>query len=214
MRKIRVLIVDDHNIIREGLRFILNQQKKFSIEIEEASNRTSCLNLCDINTYDIVLMDINLGKESGIELTKELVKKYPKLPVIALTMHEDDFIVRQMLEAGAKGYLLKNTSGEEMNLALETVLSGEKYYSYKIALNIIREGKPSQLDEMQERKNRLSKREIQVIKLIVAELTNEEIAAKLNLSKRTVDGHRQNIIEKLNVRNTAGLVKFAIEANL
>ncbi len=217
MEKVTMLMVDDHDVVRHGLKFILENQDTFSVNITEASTKSECLELImskGKNAFDVVLMDVNLGKESGIELTKELLADNPKLKIIALTMHEDEYVIRQMLDAGVKGYLLKNTGGEELIRAIQTVVNGEKYYSNRVALTLLNERKEEPKDDTKELLSSLSAREVEILKLIVNEMTNEEIANKLYLSKRTVDGHRQKLIAKLGVRNTAGLVKFAMKSGV
>ena len=214
MQKLRILIVDDHSVVRKGLVFILENQDEFDFEIQEASNKTACFERLKKSDFDIILLDINLGKESGIDIAKEILIYNQDQKIIALTMHEDEFIIKQMMNAGAKGYLLKNTGGEELIWAIKSVMSGEIYYSNKVAITLLNERKEKAATKTDILKESLTKREIQVLKLIVDELTNEEISQELNLSKRTVDGHRQNLLSKLNVKNTVGLVKFAIEAKI
>lgn len=159
----------------------MEHQNPTSFKITEASTKSECLEIIlskGEDAFDVVLMDVNLGKESGIELTRELLEKNPKMCVIALTMHEDEFIIRQMLDAGAAGYLLKNTGGEELIRAIQTVINGEKYYSNRVALTLLNERSEEPRDNTEELLKSLSQREIQILKLIVNELTNEEIAKK------------------------------------
>ncbi|MCH2225402.1 MAG: response regulator transcription factor [Crocinitomicaceae bacterium] len=214
MDTIRILLVDDHDVVRQGLIFILQGEDSFFCDITEAASPAVCHEAFDQNEFDVVLMDVNLGSASGITLTKELLIKKPDLKVIALTTHDEEYIIRQMVSAGAVGYLLKNTGGEELTRAIRTVLNGEKYYSNRVALTLLQERSVKPEDNTATLAKSLSCREVEILQLIVSEMTNEEIAEKLFISKRTVDGHRQKLIGKLGVRNTAGLVKFAIKADL
>ena len=216
MNAVNMLMVDDHDVVRKGLKFILQNQDAIEFEITEAASRIDCLTTIEEakKPFDIILMDVNLGKESGIELTKELLEKNKSLKMIALTMHDDEFVIRQMLDAGVVGYLLKNTGGEELIRAIQTVMNNEKYFSNRVALTLLNERTEEPHDNTTELLSSLSPREKQILKMIVSEMTNEEIAEELFLSKRTVDGHRQKLITKLGVRNTAGLVKFAVKAGV
>lgn len=214
IEKVKLLIVDDHSVVRQGLKFILQNQDEYEFEITEASSRLACLKALDNNHFDIILLDIKIGTDDGIALTREILIGNADLNIIALTMHEDEYIIKQMMNAGANGYLLKNTGGEELLWAIKSVLSGEIYYSNKVAITLLQEDKPSPKNKTSTLKESLTAREKEILKYIVAEHTNEEIAKELSLSKRTIDGHRQNLIEKLGVRNTAGLVKFAIKAKI
>ena len=216
MNAVNMLMVDDHDVVRKGLKFILQNQDVIEFEITEAASRLDCITIIDETKkpFDIILMDVNLGKESGIELTRELLEKNKNLKIIALTMHDDEFVIRQMLDAGVVGYLLKNTGGEELIRAIQTVMNNEKYFSNRVALTLLNERTEEPQDNTTELLSTLSPREKQILKMIVSEMTNEEIAEELFLSKRTVDGHRQKLIAKLGVRNTAGLVKFAVKAGV
>lgn len=216
MNAVNMLMVDDHDVVRKGLKFILQNQDTIEFEITEAASRQECLTILEESRapFDIILMDVNLGKESGIELTRELLEKNKSLKIIALTMHDDEFVIRQMLDAGVVGYLLKNTGGEELIRAIQTVMNNEKYFSNRVALTLLNERTEEPHDNTSELLSTLSPRERQILKMIVSEMTNEEIAEELFLSKRTVDGHRQKLIAKLGVRNTAGLVKFAVKAGV
>lgn len=218
MAIVNMLMVDDHYVVRKGLISILENQDSMEFNIIEASSRKECIAILEDTKesilFDIILMDINLEKESGIELTQELILRNADFKIIALSMLDDEYVIRQMLDAGAVGYLLKNAGGDELIRAIQTVLKGEKYFSNQVALTLLHERAEEPRDQAAELLLSLSSRELEILKLIVDELTNEEIAGELFLSKRTVDGYRQKLIVKLEVRNTAGLVKFAVKAGL
>jgi DNA-binding NarL/FixJ family response regulator len=212
MERIKVLIADDHKIIRVGLRGILDKTNEVEV-VAESEDGTQVLEILKSIVTDVVLMDIDMGRTSGIETTRRVKEAFPDVHVLALTMHEEQDNIIQMLEAGASGYLLKNTGVEELLAALHAVAKGDSYFSntvsatlLKALTNIKASARPKHSKDIP-----LSDREIEVLKLIAGEYTNSEIAEKLFISTRTVDTHRRNILEKLQLKNTAGLVKYAIE---
>lgn len=221
MEKIKILIADDHKLVRTGIRYTLTsgENANFIERIDEVVNGKEAVERAKIFTYDIILMDINMPEMDGIKATAQLVKDNPEIRVIALSMHSDDYEIRSMIKAGAKGYLLKNTGSEVLANAIKTVMGGGKYYSNEVALKLMEpydgdlsESKNS--SSIDKRKVSLTRRELEVLRLIANEYTNEEIAKKFELSKRTIDSHRQNILSKLQVKNTAGLIKYAIRLGL
>lgn len=198
---IKLLIVDDHQMILEGIESLLENQSNVKI-VGTAKNAKLCEQFFVAQTADVVLMDINLPDLSGIELTALLLKKYPTLKIIALSTFTQGTYVRKMIENGAKGYLLKNASKFEILNAIDVVHSGQKYISpeaqeaFNYELNL------------QNKLPVITKREKEVLVLIVAGLTNSQIAEKLFISIDTVDSHRKNLYSKLNVNNTAMLIGF------
>lgn len=212
MDKIKVLIADDHKIIRVGLRGILEREADIEV-IGEAEDGNQVLDILTRTITEVVLMDIDMGRTSGIETTQKVKASYPDVHILALTMHEEQDHIIKMLEAGANGYLLKNTGREELLAAIHAVIKGDSYFSNTVSATLLKaltnlKGKPS----IKSNNNTpLSDREIEVLRLIAQEYSNGEIAEKLFISIRTVDTHRRNILEKLQVKNTAGLVKYAIE---
>lgn len=216
MRTINILLVDDHPMIRAGIKSLLEGEKNIET-VDEVSDGEDCMELSDIKKYQVIIMDIKMPKKSGIDTTKDLLKKYPNLNVLALSMHdEQDFIIK-MLQAGAKGYLLKNSPKEELLKAIESVSNGENYFSNDVSSIMLSKyihkefptAKKDYILDVQ-----LTKRETEIIKMIAEELTNGEIAEKLNISIRTVDTHRRNLLQKLDVKNTAGLVRYALQNGL
>ncbi len=203
----KVFIVDDHQMIIEGLKSLLQNE----VEIELVGSATSaerCLQFLSMSTCDIILMDINLPDTNGIELCKIITNKYPKIKIIALSTHNEGSYVRKMLEAGAQGYLLKNADKFEILKAIKTVVKGINY------LTIEAEKALKYENELQNKLPKLTKREKEVLTLIVDGLTNHQIAEKLFVSIDTIDSHRKNLHSKLNVNNTAMLIKFATDNNL
>ena len=223
MEKLKILIADDHKLVREGIKITLSQDNSlFEFErMDEASNGEEAVIKAELFDYDLILMDINMPIMDGIEATKKIKSdKTSENKIIALSMHSEEFQIKSMIKSGASGYILKNTESEELNRAIKTILNGNKYYSNEVALKLLGDFKGDDINPAISSSKpmvkiaELSNREIQVLRLIANEFTNVEIAKKLKLSRRTIDSHRYNIVNKLNVKNTAGLIKFAMNNNL
>ena len=216
MAVIRVIIADDHKIIRVGLRGLLEREKDIEVT-GEAESAEEVLNLMASKPTDVVLMDIDLGDTDGISATRKIKEVYPLIHVLGLTMHEEPDYIIKMLEAGASGYLLKNAGREELLSAIHAVAKGDSYFSQKVSATLL-QAITRQKDTPEQKKpavvTPLSDREIEVLRLIAQEYSNGEIAEKLFISIRTVDTHRRNLLEKLQVKNTVGLVKYAIEKGI
>jgi DNA-binding NarL/FixJ family response regulator len=218
MNTIRVVIADDHKIIRVGLRGMLEREPDIAIA-GEAENADDILAVLKNNEADVILMDIDLGESDGIKTTRKIKELYPFLQVLGLTMHEEPDYIIKMLEAGASGYLLKNAGREELLTAIRTVAKGDSYFSHKVSATLLQAITRQQEKQSPDEKkgladSPLSEREIEVLRLIAQEYSNGEIADKLFISIRTVDTHRRNLLEKLQVKNTVGLVKYAIEKGI
>jgi DNA-binding NarL/FixJ family response regulator len=200
----RVFIVDDHPMVIEGIRSMLLQLPEIEV-VGHAMNAASCLGYFIKNTADVVLLDINLPDQSGIDVCRALLIRNSNLKVIALTNFDQLTYLQSMKDAGARGYLLKNSSLDEIEKAIEAATSGKEYWL----------GKESVRESIHEHNQPLlTRREIEVLKLIAEGLTNAEIADKLFISTSTVDSHRKNLISKLQVKNTAALVRAALEGKL
>ena len=216
MDKIKILIADDHKMFRDGLKEILSKEKNI-IVVGEASEGKEVLKELDQKAVDLVLMDIDMGGFNGIETTKTIVSKKINTSILVLSIHSDSKYIISMLEAGAKGYILKNAGKEEMIAAINTVASGDSYFSRQVSSKITEQLHKKHSHKYYGMRNReipLTPREFEVLKLIAQEYSNPEIAEKLFISIRTVDTHRRNLLEKLGVKNTAGLVKYAIKKGL
>lgn len=214
MEKVKVFVVDDHPIFKKGL---LAQLKEFNfIEISEsAESGEEFLEKIGSNSTDIVFMDIKMPGISGIEATKIAIQKYPKLKVIALSMFGDEEYLQSMLDAGAKGFLLKNIEKGDLEKAIKAVMEGNNYFSDEL-LTILASKfvtKPKSEGVVNE-SIKFSQREEEVLKLICQGFTNQEIGNMLFISQRTVDGHRANLLSKVGAKNTVGLVTYAIKNKL
>ena len=198
---IKLLIIEDHPLVVEGLRNLIESHDNFSL-CGVAVNADEALLLLKNCVPDVILLDIMLPGMTGLELIDILRKNYPTARVLVISTYSQRYYVEAMLEKGAKGYLLKNAGNDEIIEAITSVYYDEVYLSREIALN--------------QRKNAgqqvsLSRREIEVLKLVANGLTNKEIAEKLFISPLTVDSHRKNLIAKLEARNTASLIKIALD---
>ena len=208
-KKIKLFIADDHQMFIDGIKSLLNETDWIEI-VGEANNGREVIEKMHIRMPDVLLLDIGMPELNGIETTFLLTENYPSIKIIALTMYDDHHRVSKMLKAGVKGYLLKNTSKNELLEAIEAVNKNEIYLSPQLEKFALVNNKP----EDQSLISKLTKREIEIIKLIVQSSTNKEIADKLFLSELTINTHRKNAMRKLELKNTASLVQFAIENNI
>lgn len=208
MDKINIYIVDDHLLFREGFRLILGNLDCIG-KITEFESGEQFLKIAEHLPKGIAFMDINMPGIDGIQSTGLLRKINTKISVIALTMHDDAIYYKQMINAGASGFILKSSCIEEVERAIKDVYNGGKYFSGVLIENILSEKKEHSILTTQ-----LTDRELEVLMLICKGLSNSQIAKNLNLSKRTIDKHRENILSKTNAGNTAGLVMFAIKEGI
>lgn len=216
MKTIRIAIADDHNLFREGIKALLDDNEQMNI-VGEASNGTEIIYLVENEEVDVVLMDINMPGMNGIEATRHISAHHPEVNVLALSMSIEDKHISEMLYAGARGYILKSTGKQELLTAIETLHSKNSYFSREVSERILRQLKEERYQPDRERTTNdspLTQREIEVLSLIAGEKSNHQIAKELNISIRTVDTHRRNLLQKLHVKNTAGLVKYAFQHKL
>ncbi len=213
MANIKVVLVDDHQIVRDGIKLMLEPQAGIDV-VGEAENGKEAIQLVKETAVDVVVMDINMPVMDGIAATKQIKEDYPDMKILALTMSNDDSHVRQMVQAGASGYIMKSAGRDELTKAIKEVMIGKHYFSNQATESILMDmvknkGKSSVPDDVH-----ITEREKEVLQLIVKEFTNQEIAEKLFISPRTVDAHRRNLLQKTGARNTAGLVTYAFQNNL
>jgi len=213
-KNISLVIADDHEIFRDGLALLLNKQENMTL-VGQASNGRELIQLVTDKKPDIVLTDIKMPYLDGIAACRLMLQQDPNLKIIALSMFEEEDLIVEMLEAGAKGYLLKNADKREIQEAILTVNEGNIFYckhtSNRLASLIVK----SKFDPQKRKSADLfTEREKQIIQLICRQHTAQEIGEQLFLSKRTVEGYRTRILEKMDVKNTAGVVVFALKHNL
>jgi DNA-binding NarL/FixJ family response regulator len=211
MKKINVLLVDDHKLIRDGLKSIIKTTKNINV-VDEFSNGTDAIKFLEkeAHTIDVILMDITMPGLSGIDTTEIIKKLHPKINVIALTMHAEEAYIIKMMKAGALGYVLKDSSQEVLIEAIKKVAENEKYYSKEVSMKLI----TLFLNDVIPNDPELSERELEIIKHIAKGSTNRTIAEEVDISDRTVETHRRNIMKKLNVKNTAELIGYSIKNGL
>lgn len=215
---IKILLVEDHMVVRNGIKLLLESQEGFEV-VGEASNGKEALDFLSSNPVpDIVLTDISMDEMDGIELLQLINKQYASIKVVILSMLNQINYVIEAFESGLAGYLVKNVGYHELLFGLNHVANGGRYVSEEIAmilLDQVRSGQSyAQIPGELQADFDISERELEVLKLIAEGYTNVEIADKIFLSKRTVEGHRQNLIDKAGVKNTAHLVKFAFERGI
>jgi DNA-binding NarL/FixJ family response regulator len=209
MKKIRIVLADDHSVVRQGFRRILEAQSDMEI-VGEASNGREALEQAALLTPDVVVMDVAMPELNGIEATRRMKEATPHSRVLALSMHKDSVYVREILRAGARGYLLKDAVDEDLIAAVRAVSRGEGYLSPGVADAVLTDYRQHVSDPI----DLLTTPEREVLQLIAEGKTNKEIATLLNLSVYTVDAHRGRIMEKLNLHSTGELVRFAIRKGL
>lgn len=202
--KAGIFIVDDHYMVVEGIRSLLVGEKNIEW-LGHAMNAASCLDFLQHNQPDVILMDVNLPDKSGTVLCKEVKQQYPSVLVLGLSTFNQHAVVRNMIDNGASGYLLKNATKEELLEAISTVLKGDQYFSMEVV---------DSLHESQSQQLLITRREKEVLQLISEGLTNAEIAEKLFISIPTVNTHRKSILEKFEVKNTATMIAKAIKTGL
>lgn len=209
----RVLIADDHKIFREGLRALLEKQRGIEV-VAEAKDGLEAVRFAQKLIPDVVIMDVAMPEKNGIEATRETLEVLPKIKVIALSMHSDRRFVLQMLKAGAVGYLLKDSAFEELAAAIQAVASGQTYLSPKITDVVIKEYLYSQARSEASVFTILTHREREVLQLLAEGKSTKEIAATLHLSVKTIETHRQQVMDKLDIHSVAELTKYAIREGL
>ena len=202
--KLRVLLVDDHALVRRGFRRMLEDEPSFQV-VGEASDGAEALKRAEELRPDVIVMDCALPQVNGIEATRLILKKLPDTSILMLSMHSEDTLVRQAMEAGARGYILKNAMDLDLVSAIKNVAEGKTVLDPQISRGGMLKG---------ERDTGLTQRELEILQHIVAGKSNKEIAAELNLSVNTVSVHRANIMDALGIHKTAELVVYAIRNGL
>lgn len=211
IKNIKILVVDDHLMFLEGIRSLLNGEKDIEI-IDIVSNGYKALEILKQKKVDVVITDLSMPDINGFELIKKIQKNYPGISTLVLSMHSEPMTISKLIKQNVNGYLLKNAEKNELLKAIRLLSNGENYFSEEI--------KQKYLESSFNRTNsneyvpELSRREKDVLKLILEEYTTKEIAEELHISQNTVESHRKNIFSKLNVKNIAGVVKYALENDL
>ena len=206
---IRILLADDHSLVRQGFSMILEAQADMQI-VGQAGNGREAVDLAAKLRPDVVVMDVAMPELNGIEATRRIIEASPRIRVLALSMHKDSVYVREVLRAGARGYLLKDSGDADLVAAVRAVAQGDGYLSPGVSDSVLSDYRRHVTDPL----DLLSSREREVLQMIAEGKTNKEIANSLNLSVYTVEAHRGRIMEKLNLHSTSELVRFALRSGL
>ena len=213
MKKIRVLLAEDHMVVREGLKTLLSLEEDIEV-VGEASDGLEAVRLTKELKVHVVVMDIGMPKLNGVDATRKILETAPECRIVGLSVHKDRRFVKGMLTAGAKGYLLKNCAGEELVEAIRQVAAGQVYLSSQVSGVVVEEYvRQIQGDEAASLLS-LTEREREVLRLLVLGKHSKQAAAALNLSPKTIESHRQHIMEKLDLHSIADLTRFAIREGL
>jgi DNA-binding NarL/FixJ family response regulator len=210
---IRVVLVDDHALVRQGFRRILEDDPELTV-VGEASNGTDAIALVKKTDPDVVVMDMAMPEMSGLHATMEMIKQRPGTKVLILSMYSDEQYVRNALDAGARGYILKSAIENDLTRAVKAVAAGEQYLAPELSSVLIRAIQTGSFEKSSDPYERLTQREKQVLQLIAHGKSNKEIAVMLDLSVNTVAVHRANLMSALGVHKTAELVLFAVKKGL
>jgi len=216
LKKIRLLIADDHAVVRQGLRALFRSAPDFFV-VGEASNGEGISRLVEELKADVVLIDISMPRVSGIEATHLIKERNPATRVLILTMYDNEEYLHQMVRAGANGYVLKNADKKELFAAVRAVAAGKRFFSPGVSDLMIDEFVKHSKESTGSPEAKvvpLTKREIEILRYIAQGLTNKRIAEKIYLSVRTVNTHRNNLMQKLGIHETAGLVRYAIQSGV
>ncbi len=212
MSKIRIFLVDDHQLVRDGIKALLMSAENLTI-LGEAASGKECFEKIAIDPPDILILDISLPDTSGIEITRRVTVEYPSTRVLILSMYTNEDFIFNSVKAGARGYLPKNTSREELLTAIQTIYQGEEFFADSISRIMLRSyvRKAKEDDSMPQRGPvPLTTREIEILKLFAEGFINKEISDKLDISIRTVETHKNHIMKKLELKSTVELIKYAI----
>jgi DNA-binding NarL/FixJ family response regulator len=210
---IRLLVADDHQVLKDGIKAMLKENDEIEI-MGEAGNGLEVLEILDKHPADVVLLDINMPVLDGIETCRKIKDLHPTIKVLALTMYDEGNLIAKMVKNGAMGYILKNTGKDKLIEAIKTIHEGRTYFSARVKDALITSMVTEKNTNSSSFMPSLTRREKEIIELIVNEYTTHEIADKLFISEKTVETHRKNLLQKLNARNTAGMVRIAIEKGL
>lgn len=210
---IRIILVDDHTMVRQALRVVLEQDRGMQV-VAEAGDGETAMQIVDELTPDVVVMDIGMPGQSGIETTRRMLAKHPEIKVLALSTYLDRRIVQQMLDVGASGYIVKSAAGGELKQGIRSVVQGRHYLCAEVAALVADSMRSPRSTSTRDIHRPLSRRELQVATLLAEGKTAPDIANELHISPSTVDVHRRNLMRKLELHNVVDLTKYAIRTGL
>ncbi|WAC40163.1 response regulator transcription factor [Pedobacter sp. SL55] len=208
---IKIILAEDHNIVRNGIKLLLEADEQIKV-LGEAINGLGVMKLLASNEVDIIIADINMPEMDGMQLLREVKAKYPKIKVVMLSMHDHEKYVMEAFKNGGDGYLLKNISAEELIFAIKFVCRGYRYLCAELTMSLMDTMLQSKkyLMTMSDNEIDFSLRELEILQLIAEGLTNLEMSEKLFLSKRTIEGHRQSLLDKTGSKNSAALIRYGV----
>jgi DNA-binding NarL/FixJ family response regulator len=213
MKKIKVLLAEDHTIVREGLRVLLALEKDIEI-LCEAENGRKAVELARKHQPDVVLMDVAMPLLNGLEASRQILQNHPAIRIVILSAHDDDAYIEHAVELGVSGFVIKQTSATTLANALRTVAKGKSYFSPTILKRLSQFEKKSGMTMRKGKSFKLTSRETEVLQLIAEGLANKQTASELGISIKTVEKHRQALMDKLQMHDTAGLTRYAIAAGI
>lgn len=215
MTTIKILIADDHNIVAESLSILIDTMDGMEV-LGTASNGWQVLTFLENNAVDLVMIDLHMPLLNGIETTIKIREKYPKVKVLMLTMSEDATLIKDALQAGVNGYVMKRAEKAELAKAINLVASGQRYFSDAVVFKLAEMPNPKTTTgkDSPEENVPLTSREVEILRMIVAEMTNTDIAKKLYIAPKTVETHRRNLMKKVGVTSALGLLKYAMKHHL
>ncbi len=217
-KQLNLLIIDDHQMVRDGIRSMLeNAKTDYTFQIDEAAYALEAIEMVKEKEYDVLLLDYQLPDQNGADCAIEILKLKPDIKILAISNHDEFVYMKQFIDAGTHGFSLKNITPKELIRAIEMILANQLYYSSEVAIAFINNQKrPTKLVPVVKPKLKvdLTKRELEILRLITQQFTNKEIAEKLDLAAKTIGEYRQNLLMKLQVKNTAGLVMKAVQNDL
>jgi DNA-binding NarL/FixJ family response regulator len=213
MKKVKILIVDDHEFIRQGLRAVIEKQPGWEVVAEAVTGREA-ITLTERYEPDVVVMDVSMPDMNGLEATAQIVRARPDIKVLVLSMHDSEQVIRQVLASGARGYILKSDAGRDLVTAVESLTEGRPFFTPKVS-ELLLSGYLRQADggrpETGNEASPLTVREREILQLLADGRSNKEIAGDLNISARTVETHRRNLMSKLNLHSIADVVRYAVK---
>lgn len=210
MGQVKILIADDHEVVRRGLRELLETRPNWKV-CGEATDGHDAISKARLMKPDVIVLDITMPKMNGLEATRQIIKAVPRTEVLVLTMHESGSIVRDILSAGARGYVLKSDAGRELIMAIDSLIEHKPYFTSKVSVSVLTGYLASSQNESHDH---LSPREREILQLVAEGNENKEIANIVGISIKTVEAHRTNLMRKLNVHSASEIVRYAIRNNI
>lgn len=214
MSKIRIILADDHKVVLDGLELVLSRYPHVEVVGVAQNGHQVMERLAEIKDVDVLVLDIQMPGMDGFETARQVKQRYPNVRILVLSMHNDKPFIERMYQEGASGYLLKTATTEEILNAIEQVNNGHLHFAPEVMMAVLERSAESAVANANPASGLLTRRERQVITLIAKEFSNQEIAERLELSVETINTYRKNMLKKLGVKNTAGLVRYAISEGL